>query len=240
MAFSRTVVGLGLAMLTCATCLGQGLGAQLNGHWAPDPYVRRVPQADLIDEITADVLRAQVAADAYAVRWCNAVGMPAMMDADLDIRVSQRLMIIASQSHSYPRYVYFDLPPRDPEILDPTSVGYSDGHWDGSTLVVDTYGFAGFDYRDPSRTEVRGVTTIPGGGFRSPQARLTERFSLTDDGKTLIVEATWSDPTVFARSQSYTYRYHRRAPTYEPAAEQGCDPFDAERADFLTARRVSN
>jgi len=240
MNFVKTGIPLTLFMLVSATCLGQGIGAQLNGHWAPDRYARRVQPAVLTESITTDVLRAQEAADAYAVRWCNAVGMPSMMDADLDIRVSERLMIIASQSHSYPRYVYFQLPPRDPEILDPASVGYSDGRWDGNVLVVETYGFAGFDYQAPSRTEVRGVTSIPGGGFRSPRARLTERFSLTEDGQTLIVEAAWSDPTVFESPQTYTYRYHRRAATYEPAGELGCDPFDAERADFLAARRVSD
>ena len=234
----RLLFLLALCGLDSAVCLAQS--SDLNGHWALEPNTAKVSQADLVGGLTDEVLRAQAELDAYAIRWCNAVGMPSMMAGDLDIRVSRRLMIVSSQAYSYPRYVYFDLPARDPEILDPASVGYSDGRWEGDMLIVDSYGFAGFNYAAPDDYEVRGITSIPGGGFRTPSSRLTERFMLTDDGQTLIVEATWSDPTVYRSAHTYTYRYQRREPSYEPPVELYCDPFDPERTEFLTSDRASN
>jgi len=206
----------------------------LSGHWAPEPHVRNVPQAQLVPAVTREVLATQAAHDAYAVRWCNAVGMPAMTDATLDVRQAGRYLVIASEAHSFARFVYLDLPRRDPDILDPASVGYSDGRWEGDTLVVETYGFAGYDYRLPDdQQQVKGLTAIPGGGFRTPTSRLVERLTLGGDGDVLVVESTWTDPAVFRMPHTYVYRYHRRAPSYEPPLGVYCDPFDAARARFL-------
>jgi hypothetical protein len=182
------------------------------------------------------VLATQAEHDAYATRWCNAIGVPAMMDYTLDIRQAERFMIISSEGYSYSRFVFFDLPPRDPSILDPASVGYSDGHWDGDTLVIETYGFAGFDAEAGDDQQVKGLSAIPGGGFRTPTSRLVERFRLTNDGNALVVESTWTDPTVFAAPHTYAYRYLRRESSYEPPLELYCDPFDSERAEFLESQ----
>jgi hypothetical protein len=204
-----------------------------SGHWAPEPHAQRVPQAHLVDAVTDQVLATQAEHDAYAVRWCNPVGMPAHMDATLDIRQAERYMIIASAAHSFPRYVYFDLPPRDPLILDPASVGHSDGRWEGDTLVVESYGFAGYDYEQDGDQQVKGLAAIPGGGFRTPRSRLVERLRLTNDGEVLVIESTWTDPNVFQTPHTYAYRYHRLDPSYEPRLDVYCDPFDTERAEFL-------
>lgn len=236
MRFSQLIYVLLMHGLAAGTALAQDSG--ISGHWARDPYASKIPRADLVAAVSEAVLAAQAASDAYAIRWCNAVGMPALMDADLDIRVSRRFMIISSGAYSYPRYVYFDLPARDPEILDPASVGYSDGRWEGESLIVDSYGFAGYDYPAPEGREVRGLTKIPGGGFRTPRSRLTERFHLTEDAQSLIVEATWTDPTVFKTPHTYTVRYQRRNSGYEPPPELPCDPFDPERVEFLSDAHV--
>ena len=221
-----------VALSGAAAALAQA--PDLSGHWSPEPNVMRVTQARLVDAVTDRVLAAQAARDAYAVRWCNPVGMPALMNAALDIRQTDRYMIIAPETHSFTRQIYFDLPPRDLLITDPTSVGQSDGRWDGDTLVVESYAFAGFDYeQDDEYLEVRGVTAIPGGGFRTSSSRLVERFRLTNDGNVLVVEATWTDPKVFREPHTIAYRYHRREPHYEPPTGLYCDPFDEERAEFL-------
>jgi hypothetical protein len=209
----------------------------LSGFWTPEPLVRVVPRADLAAGVSADVLAEQTAHDAYAVRWCNAVGMPTMMYETLDIRQSRRYMVIASEAYSFARFIYFDLPPRDPLIIDLTSVGHSDAHWEGDTLVVESYGFAGFDPEvEREYQQIKGLVGIPGGGFRTPESRLVERFRLTNDGDALIVESTWTDPAVFAAPHTYTQRYLRREPHYEPPTRLYCDPFDTERAEFLEGK----
>ena len=58
------------------------------------------------------------------------------------------------------------------EMFDPTTSGDSIARWDGDTLVVDTLGFDG----------AKGLTAIPGGGFRTSQSHLIERFRLIKDG----------------------------------------------------------
>jgi len=222
-------------LLLPALCAPFPAFAQPNfsGHWAPEPYVHNIPPAQLVEGITAQVLTEQGENDAYAIRWCNAIGMPALMNYTLDIRQMDRYMVISSEGHSYSRFVYFEQAPRDPEILDPSSVGYSDGRWEGETLVVESYGFAGFDPAGGEGQQVKGLTAIPGGGFRSPSSHLVERFRLTNNGQVLIVESVWTDPAVFATPHAYSFRYLRRDANYEPPIELYCDPFDAERTEFL-------
>jgi hypothetical protein len=53
--------------------------------------------------------------------------MPALIEATLEIRQTDRYMIVASGAYSLTRRVHFDLPPPDPVITDATSVGHSDG-----------------------------------------------------------------------------------------------------------------
>jgi hypothetical protein len=143
-------------------------------------------------------------------------------------------MIIASEAHSFARHIYFTLSPRDPLITDPTSVGHSDGRWQGDTLIVETSTFAGYDYTaEGEYQDIRGLTAIPGGGFRTPSSRLVERFQLSEDGDVLTVDSTWTDPSVFGTPHTYAVRYRRRAPHYEPPLGIYCDPFDEERAAFL-------
>jgi len=227
---SRAVVCLILAAAS-GTALAQ---PDLSGFWSPEPYASVVPEARLIDAVTDAVLAEQMAHDAHGVRWCNAVGMPAMMEDTLDIRQAGRLMIIASEAYSFARYIYFDLPPRDPLIIDLTSVGHSDGRWDADTLVVESYALAGYDYSyEREYQQIKGIIAIPGGGFRTPESRLVERFTLTNDGNALVVESTWTDPTMFAVPHTYSRRYLRREAHFEPPTRLYCAPFDAQRAEFF-------
>ena len=78
----------------------------------------------------------------------------------------------------------------NPETFDPVSNGHSVGHWAGDALVVDTVGFSN-----------EGITGIPGGGRRTPDSHLIERYRLLAGGKRLSVTFTWEDPkTVKART----------------------------------------
>jgi hypothetical protein len=86
--------------------------------------------------------------------------------------------------HTY-RQIFVDgrKHPADP---DPTWYGHSIGHWEGSTLVVDTIGFNDkfwFDFKGHPHTE---------------KLHIVERYTRTNFG-TLINEITIDDPGAYAR-----------------------------------------
>lgn len=198
----------------------------ISGFWDLAVDSRQVPEAQLQPQITPAVLAHQKQADAHEVRYCVLLGMPFLMDSGRPLNIEQGpgRIIMYTEAPISPRYVYLD---RDrhisSDVYDPTTNGDSIGHWEGDTLVVDTVGFAAN----------RGITAIPGGGYRSANAHLVERFRLLEGGKILSVVSTWTDPTVFRVPQRYEYRYYRMPAAYEPAPKDPCDAFDPSRSQFL-------
>src|SRR6478735_4794425 len=162
----------------------------ISGFWELNFDSRRVPRADLLPSVTRAKLAAHAKADAYAIRWCNLLGVPFVMDSGrpLDIRQGATAVIIVPENSSAPRYLYTNRTAHITEdIFDPSTNGDSIAHWDRDTLVVDTVGFHG----------QHGITTIPGGGYRTEKSRLVERYRLLKEGALLSVMFTWTDPTVF-------------------------------------------
>jgi hypothetical protein len=199
----------------------------LSGYWELPVDGRLVPPAKLAAKVTPAMLEEEARKSAKAIRWCNWVGMPTTMDTGrpFNLRQGAREIVIVADSPVTPvRHFYLNRKTHvDPEIFDPTTSGDSIAHWEGDTLVVDTFGF------DPTK----GVTRIPGGGFRTASTRLVERYRLVNNGSVLSVRFTWTDPAVFAAPHTYEFRYHRVDEGYEPRPYQLCDPFDPERTAFL-------
>lgn len=73
-----------------------------------------------------------------------------------------------------------------PEDPNPTWMGYSVGHWEGDTLVVETAGFNDKTWLD--------MVKHP----HSEQLRVTERFRRTDFGH-MRVQVTYDDPETLTR-----------------------------------------
>ena len=86
--------------------------------------------------------------------------------------------------------------------------GDSIGHWEGNVLVVDTTMFL------PDR----GILSIPGGGFRTADSHLVERFQLLKNGQVLQLVSTWTDANVFKGPHTYEYRYNRMPRDYDGRA----------------------
>jgi hypothetical protein len=63
--------------------------------------------------------------------------------------------------------------------------GHSIAHWEGNTLVVDTTGFNG-----------RGVIN---NAVHSTALHMTQRITKSADGKTLAIDITLEDPTIFTK-----------------------------------------
>jgi len=198
----------------------------LSGFWELSFDSRRIPDADLLPAVTRAARAARANKDAYAIRWCNVVGMPRVMDSGrpLDIRQGRTAVIIVPENASGPRYLYLDRSTHvSEEVFDPTTYGDSIAHWEGDTLVADTIGF------HPDH----GITAIPGGGYRTATSHLVERYRLLHDGQVLSVVFTWTDPKVFRTPHTYEFRYYRLPADYEPRTWLPCDPFDEGRAQFL-------
>jgi hypothetical protein len=198
----------------------------LSGFWELNFDSRIVPRASLVPTVTPARISARARGDAYAIRWCNLLGMPFIMDSGrpLDIRQGATAIIVVPENSSAPRYLYLDRSAHiGDDIYDPSTNGDSIARWEGDTLVVDTTEFHG----------EHGITAIPGGGFRTEKSRLVERYRLLKDGAVLSVTFTWTDPAVFRVPHSYEYRYNRLPSTYEPRQWLPCDAYDEERAKFL-------
>lgn len=211
---------------------GQGRGSlsavappDLSGFWELSFDSRRVPAANVLP-VTRATAAERTRKDAYAIRWCNILGMPFIMDSGrpLDIRQGRTAVIITPENASGPRYLYLDRSTHiSEEIFDPTTYGDSIAHWEGDTLVSDTIGF------HPDR----GMTAIPGGGYRTATSRLMERYRLLENGSVLSVVFTWTDPKMFRTPHTYEFRYYRVPADYEPRTWLPCDPFNDVRAQFL-------
>jgi hypothetical protein len=195
----------------------------LSGYWELRYDSMSVPAASLTAQaaaITADQSRR----DLEAIRWCNNLGVPFIMGdrSPLDIRQSPTVIGIVAKPPSSTRYIYTDGRTRPAkEDYDPATNGYSIGHWEGDTLVVDTVGF-----------NDRGAASIPGGGVRTADSHLTERYRLLQGGSRLSVTFTWEDPKIFQKPHTYEFRYYKTLITGEPRIYP-CDAGDTERAAFL-------
>jgi hypothetical protein len=120
-------------------------------------------------------------------------------------------ILVLAEWQQASRHIYMDGRPHAAPI-NPTRSGDSIGHWDGSSLVIDTIGFA-------------GVTGVPGGGQRGPTTHLVERYTPSADGQKLNVTFTWSDPAIYAEPHTYTLHFYKM-PKDTYALGHWCDPGD--------------
>jgi hypothetical protein len=198
----------------------------ISGFWELSFDSRRVPSANLASAVTPAVLAIQAEKDAHAIRWCNFLGLPMAMDSPrpINVRQGRREIVINFEMVATPRHLYFRDSHADMNVFDPTTNGDSIARWEKDTLVVDTIGFDG----------AKGVTMIPGGGYRTSDSHLTERYQLLNDGTVLSVTFTWEDKNVFLTPHSYEFRYVRAPRSYEAQPPLACNPFDEARAAFLS------
>jgi hypothetical protein len=99
------------------------------------------------------------------------------------------VMLYQGTTNSVHRTIFTDGRPL-PKDPNPTWMGYSVGHWDGDTLVVDTAGF-----NDRSWLDIEGHP-------HSEALRITERFRRRDFGH-MDLEMTIDDPKTFTKPFSF-------------------------------------
>ena len=94
-------------------------------------------------------------------------------------------------------------------------MGWSNGHWEGDTLVVDTAGFNDQSWFDRA------------GNFHSDALHVVERYTAASPGH-LLYEATIEDPNVFTRSWKISMPLYRRMEKNAQLMEFRCVEFVEE------------
>ncbi len=146
---------------------------------------------------------------ANASTECIPNGMPQMMFPiyPLEILQTRGQVTIIAEAMSQVRRIFLDQTQPKIEDVPPGYFGHSVGHWEGSTLVVDTVGV---------REDVLGYRDIP----HSDQMRITERFRLVTPD-ILHDQITVEDPVTLEKPWTFTFAY-KRSPGYQ-MLEYVCD-----------------
>ena len=141
---------------------------------------------------------------------CIPIGEPVVMVYPVanNIKASKDKVVIKTDWMDTERTVYLD-GRKHPAPNQTFLHGHSVGHWEGKALVVETTNFK--DH--PSGLS----TTAPS----STQKKLTERFELAEDGKTLKYSGTVEDPVYLSAPAQFNATWEYR-PTM-PFSNQKCD-----------------
>ena len=116
---------------------------------------------------------------------CYPTGMPRLMTRYGSLMVIQKptaIFMVSRLSNEY-RVIYTDGRERIPEAdLDRNWGGESLGHWEGDELVVETTGFIGENH------------FVQAGVRASTDLKIVERYKMLNDGQTIAIEFTMTDP----------------------------------------------
>jgi len=147
--------------------------------------------------------------DAPPVR-CVPHGMPKMMMTPHPYEFRDHGATIALRGGDFgsTRIIYID-DAKDPETQPPSPLGYSVGHWEGGTLVVNTsrINYPYFDFNGTPQSE---------------DVKILERFTLSEDQTRLDHEITITDPLAFTvpiTREQYWLALGESLPRYECAIQ---------------------
>ncbi len=118
---------------------------------------------------------------------CASIGLPALATYSFpfEIIASENRLTFIYEYQSRVRRIWLD--GRQPsDVMPPSRMGHSNGRFEGSTLVVDTA------LLDRTVRDFRGELI-------SEDARIEERYTLSDDGATLTAVITVHDPANYQR-----------------------------------------
>jgi hypothetical protein len=154
---------------------------------------------------------------------CVSDGMIRMSHGPFDIEVldvGNRIIMLYQDMHEV-RRVYLDRGfPEGIERMN-ESMGYSIGHWEGSTLVIETRGLK------------KGVWDAPGMPISSDGV-FTERWYLDDEGR-LHIEFSLDDPENYHRP-ALMHQIRYREPDDKEIAPYACDPHSFYRSLDIEGR----
>jgi hypothetical protein len=183
----------------------------LTGVWlhanAPDNPFRFAPPTGFkltpAAQIHYDAARkAQAEGKVYRddIGQCWPAGLPLIMTRVWPIAMMQypTAIYMVSEFMNSLRVVYLDgRPHSDPDVVIPSWNGESIGRWEGDALVIDTKYFVGHHH------------WVDSGIPASDAFHVVERIRLINEGRTLQIEYTLSDPKSWEGEWKYTKRWNR-------------------------------
>ena len=106
------------------------------------------------------------------------------------------LILVHGEDLEFPRQIHLDgrAHPESVPVEEMSYMGHSIGHWEDDTLVVDTRQF---------RPRPGGNTPYPSG----TQKHLVERYRLSDDSASIIIDWTLDDPEYLTAAVSHTFEW---------------------------------
>ena len=142
---------------------------------------------------------------------CIPIGLPAttFYPVATTIDVQKDKVIIKTDWMDTTRTVYLDGRHPHPSASQKFLHGHSIGHWEGKTLVVETTNFT---------EHPMGLST---GVPSSDQKKLIEKFTLGEDGKSLIYAGTIDDPKYLTQTAQWSGRLEYRPGM--PQSNQKCN-----------------
>jgi hypothetical protein len=207
----RSNIGLIFLAMSIATVTARAQQAggvpDITGSWerARDASIPPQPQpplkAQYLKEYQAKLqaireANAKGAPIADHVVMCLPDGMPGMMSGPFPMEVlqSKGQVTMIQEAYTQVRRILLDRPLKAVDDVEPGFYGYSVGHWDSGTLLVETVGV-----RDNVLYQ-----NVP----HSKDMHIKERISLGTNGH-LRDDITIEDPTVLEKPWSFTFGYSR-------------------------------
>ena len=142
---------------------------------------------------------------------CYLPGVPRAMYMPFPLQIiqSQQHIMMVFEYAGAVRTIYLD---HQTEAPADSWMGWSNGHWEGETLVIDTTGFNDLSWFDRA------------GNFHSDELHVVERITARSP-ETLNYEATIEDPKVFARPWKISLPLYRRVEANAQLMEFRCVEF---------------
>jgi hypothetical protein len=174
---------------------GMEIGTQ--HKYAFDILLDHKPEAAMLRPQAAEIFRRAVQNRDPANVCTGVMGFPlaGLLSEPIKIVQSPRLTMVLYEVQNLRRQIYTDGRTLPKEVSFPAYLGYSAGHWDHDTLVVET---AGFNDKSPLDA---------GGHPHSEALHVTERFHRRDFGH-LDVEMTFNDPEMYTQPFTVKIPHH--------------------------------
>ena len=176
-----------------------GGGPDNNFRFAPPPGFKLTPEAQVIyDEAKKAQAEGKVYHDDIGQCWPS--GLPILMTRVWPIAMIQlpTAIFMIQELMNTMRIIYLDgREHTDPDVAVPSFNGESIGHWENDALVVDTRYF------------VEDHHWIDAGIKASDALHIVERIRMANQGKTLEIEYTLSDPKTWEGDWKMTKRWQR-------------------------------
>jgi hypothetical protein len=168
--------------------------------------------------------------DRCVTRGLPASMLPAYYNNGIQILQSPGYVVIRLEMIHEARVIAIDAPPVDAGAT--AWFGYSRGHWEGETLVVDTTNFNGLG----SSTNIHTIGSPPFNNTPiSTEYKLTERFTRTGPD-TITYQATLDDPVIWSAPWTVELPWVRDE-SYE-FFEYACHEDNKMIRDYITTSRA--